>query len=433
MFIIWRYIIRHHVGPFIFAFMLIVLFFLLNILFRDLGRFLSSGLSVWIIFRFFYLNLASIITLAVPMALLISTIMAFGRLTSDFEIDAMRACGISDIYIITPALILALGFSGFTFWFGNSVLPDANLGAKTLAYRIFQKRPTLSLESGVMNRDIENFALLVQDIRDKSDSSIVQGVTILDNSDSQKSVNIYAEHGVVRYDPSAGRLGMTLFNGEVHELDLKKLEGYKKYHFEKYKKMIALPQDRRGHGISRGRREKSLRMMQGDIQSNEKEMQQIMQKMRTAVKKLVAAYYDQVEKKSRLSYPEIASVRQNLKRTIFYLRRELEALKQMRIVHNIVLVEIYKKYSIPVSCIVFILAGAPLGFFLRKSGMAIAAGWSFVFFLLYWCLLIGGEELAHKMVIGPFWAMWLANLLVGAIGVILIVHLHHPVSYFYRK
>jgi lipopolysaccharide export system permease protein len=82
-------------------------------------------------------------------------------------------------------------------------------------------------------------------------------------------------------------------------------------------------------------------------------------------------------------------------------------------------VEIYKKYAIPVACIVFILIGAPLGTMTKKGGFGIAASISLFFFLIYWACLIGGEKLADRSLLSPFMGMWIANILLGIAGIIL--------------
>jgi lipopolysaccharide export system permease protein len=82
-------------------------------------------------------------------------------------------------------------------------------------------------------------------------------------------------------------------------------------------------------------------------------------------------------------------------------------------------VEIHKKYAIPVACIVFILIGAPLGVMVRKGGFGVAASISLFFFVLYWAFLIGGEKLADRNIITPFWGMWSANILLGIVGILL--------------
>ncbi|MCC6396791.1 MAG: LptF/LptG family permease [Bacteroidetes bacterium] len=82
-------------------------------------------------------------------------------------------------------------------------------------------------------------------------------------------------------------------------------------------------------------------------------------------------------------------------------------------------VEIHKKYAMPVACIVFVLVGAPIGIMSRKGGFGIAATLSLGFFIVYWAFLIGGEKLADRAILSPFWGMWGANILIGAVGIYL--------------
>ena len=84
------------------------------------------------------------------------------------------------------------------------------------------------------------------------------------------------------------------------------------------------------------------------------------------------------------------------------------------------LVEIYKKYSIPFACVIFVLIGAPLGMITRKGGFGVAAGMSLGFFLLYWACLIGGEKLADRELLSPFLSMWAANIVLGSAGIYLV-------------
>ena len=82
------------------------------------------------------------------------------------------------------------------------------------------------------------------------------------------------------------------------------------------------------------------------------------------------------------------------------------------------MVEVHKKYSIPVACIVFVLIGAPLGVMVKKGGFGVAASISLFFFLIYWAFLIGGEKLSERGFFSPFWGMWSANILLGSIGIL---------------
>jgi lipopolysaccharide export system permease protein len=83
-------------------------------------------------------------------------------------------------------------------------------------------------------------------------------------------------------------------------------------------------------------------------------------------------------------------------------------------------VEIHKKFSMPVACIVFVLIGAPLGIMTRKGGIALASVISLLFFIVYYIFLVGGEELADEAIITPFWAMWTPNILLLVAGLIMV-------------
>ena len=106
-----------------------------------------------------------------------------------------------------------------------------------------------------------------------------------------------------------------------------------------------------------------------------------------------------------------------------YLTNELSRIESLDKQADQYLVEIYKKYSIPVACVVFVLIGGPLGIMARKGGFGIAATLSLGFFLFYWAFLIGGEKLADRDITSPFLGMWSANILLGILGIYLTIRI----------
>ncbi|NIA30337.1 MAG: LptF/LptG family permease [Actinobacteria bacterium] len=452
MFILWRYIIKEHINPFFFSISVISLVFLLNLVFRELGRILSRGLSFGLILEFFFLNMAWIIALAVPMAVLVATVMAFGRLSGDSEIIAMKAGGVSILHIIFPVFIVSILLNFFLVWFNNNVLPDFNHRTRLLATDIARKRPTINLEPGVLYRDLPNYNLMVQKVKEARDTSYVKTVFIEDNSDPNSNKIIFAKSGKIHFDQSTGYIYFTLYNGEIHELDLQKMEEYRKIHFPKYVMSISVPNMvlHRSDSKYRGDREKSAQMMQAEVDSNKKQIIKHKEKINQIFQEYFIKYLPYPEsglefkalkgrdKKSIRSYYKKENNHRKL--TLDRIKKELRQFRQRilaerHIINNFeranysLTVEVQKKYSIPFACIVFVLIGAPLGIMSRKGNLAVAGGISFGFFLLYWISLIGGEELADNQLITPFMAMWLANIVVGAGGVYLVIYSIHEATF----
>ena len=437
MFILARYILKEHIWPFFFGIFIICFVFILNIIFRDLGRLLSRGIEVKVVLEFLFLNMAWIIALAVPMAVLVSTLMAFGRLSSDNEITAIKASGISLYQILTPTLIASAILAWALVEFNNRVLPEFNHRARLLTYDIFRKKPTLKLEPNVVFRDLPGYNLMVRKVREEGDSSRVAEVIIDDKTDPDINRTIIAKRGIVKLDEAREMLVITLFDGGVHEINLRHLESYRKTSFKKSRVCIPVPGMvlKRSSSSYRGDREKSASMMLAEIRDIRGEIQ----KRYERINRMVTTYMKSYFRPALLKRTEFdVEIRENLLKSKITQWEVLKALRatetiyrqvkaEMRIVNtykraiNALMVEVHKKYSIPLACLVFILVGAPLGIMIRRGGMATSGGISLGFFLLYWAFLIGGEELADRGLLTPFLAMWLPNILVGIGGIYLVV------------
>ena len=449
-FILPRYILREHVGPFFFGFSVITLIFLLNLLFRELSRMLSKGLPWNVVLEFFALNLAWIVALAVPMAVLMATLMAFGRFAADNEITAMKASGVSIYRIVTPILFAASLIAVGMIWFNNAVLPDFNHRARNLAGDIARKKPGVSIEPGVWYKSIPDYGLLVQELADSVQANgknahsngitIARNLLIDDHSDPDHSRTISARRGYLELNPRLGALVLTLFDGEVQELDFTKLEELRHVSFTKHVLSIAVDDMflRRSESEYRGDREKSAPQMRREVQANHQLIGESLKALNEHVGRDLhravgttfgaagaaptnykpparADSLTAVERQQRLSVL-LLSVRQ----TLYNIENQLTIVRSYERTNKSLLVEIHKKYSIPVACLVFVIIGAPLGFMARRGGLAAGGGLSLGFFLLYWASLIGGEDLADRQFISPFIAMWSANFIVGAFGLYLL-------------
>jgi lipopolysaccharide export system permease protein len=431
--IITKYILREHLSPFIFGNTTIVFIFLLNIVFRDLGKLLGKGLSALIIFEFFFLNLAWVLALTVPMSVLIATLMAFGRLSSDSEIAALKASGFNLYRLITPVFIAAVLLGFLMERFNNCVLPDFNHRVRMLYSDISRKRPTLTLEPHVFFDEIPNYAILVNDLKEKG--TLLKEIIINDTNDPDFNKTILAEEGRLKFSQESERMILTLFNGEIHEVNLKDLEQYRRLKFERQVLSIKIPNMtmKRSESRPRGDREKSAKMMREDILLNRSAVrtreERIIKLIRTDLKEIFPEeIFDDKKndfeyiKKSNYTQPKVQNIERRIDQMLRKIQGEKHVIQGYRRSINALWVEVHKKYSIPVACLVFVLIGAPLGIMTRQGGLATAGGMSILFFLIYWAFLIGGEQLGDRGIINPVFSMWLPNIVVGIVGLYLVIH-----------
>jgi len=364
--IIYRYLTLEFIPPFIYAFCLVTLIILLNLIVQMLGKIAGKGLDPYVVMEFFFLNLAWIVALAVPMAVLVATLAAFGRLSAENEITALKAAGTSLWQLLIPFFVIAIILCYLLIEFNNRVLPDFNHRSRVLSGDIHRKRPTLALEEGTFIFDLPKYVLWAQRIDQKR--SHLYTLVIFDNSDPRYPTVVSAHEGDLNFVPEEEAFHLQLYDGEIHRQDARDPGYYQRTIFKKSLFRISAPNmvfERQESGY-RSDRELSAPAMWAQV----KEMKS-----------------DPVKNRRRI---------------------------------NAFMVEIHKKYSIPVACLVFVLIGAPLGVRIHRGGLGVAAGLSVLFFLIYWAFLIGGEDLADRGIITPAMAMWAPNVLLGVIGIILV-------------
>jgi lipopolysaccharide export system permease protein len=420
-----RYLLRAHVGPFLFSFFTLMSLFLLQFVMKFIDELVGKGLTAWIIVELIALNLAWMVVLAVPMSVLVATLMAFGDLSSRNEITAMKASGMSIYRMIAPVLITGTVVALLLVLFNNRVLPEANHRAKTLTIDIRRKRPTLTIVAGLFSQDISGYSILVHKAFEKTNE--LEGITIYDYSNPNRNVTITAERGTISFSPDYRKLIMDLQRGEIHELDLLNRSTYRVVRFQTHRLVMDVEgfdfERSSETAFSRGDRELSAQAMLVIVDSLQRSVDTIQRDLHDRVARAMEEQLDgtgaaqaalqspgQSPAAAALTKAQIMSamVTNDLSRTEF-IGKQIDQY----------MVEVHKKYAIPFACIVFVLIGVPLGITARRGGFGVAATLSLGYFVLYWACLIGGEKLADRDITSPFLGMWIANFLIGLMGIAL--------------
>ncbi len=427
---LYFHILRSHVAPFLFAFITLMIIFLLQFLMRAIDQLVGKGLSLIVIGELIVLSLSWMVVLAVPMAVLVATLMAFGKLSSQNEITAMKASGMSLYRMMSTVVLASMLLTYFLIQFNNKVLPEANHRLKVLMIDIRRTKPTLTITAGLFSQDIYGYSILARKTFEQSND--LEGVTIYDYTDPSTNVTITAKKGKISFTPDYRKLIMDLYDGEIHQVNTRDVHSYRKMFYKRHRIVMdaeGFEFERSSEGqYDRSDRELSAQAMQAIVDSLERTNQFIFENIINAGVFPSSLFPDP---NSRL-YPILtSSIHQRaISLALIQTKNEISQLSsQLSLIEynsrriDEYLVEINKKYSIPSACIVFVFLGAPLGIIARRGTFGVAATFSLGFFILYWASLIGGEKLADRHIISPWLGMWMANIILFILGIYLTIRM----------
>ena len=437
-----KYLFKQSLIPFLLSVAVITTVLFLQFLIRAVDRFLGKGLDMFTIFEYLYLNLAWIIALSVPMSLLISSVMTFGRMAQQNEITALKSAGVNLYNIIKPAILFgSLVGIGLCF-FNNFILPEMNYNARLLARDIYKKKPELSIEPGYFVDMIPQYTMIVKEM----DGKDFKDVKIFSKNQKSEQTTIYANQGSLSSD--GNMITIDLMDGEIHEIDLSDYDYYRKIKFKTHQIMISMDELMLNRTTESNRTDREMRIpkMIDEIKRNKILISQIYERIENVKKEIgitnlnantLESIQEEVEKLKQKQI-EISSSENELnddsiisniedKQYILSLtnnarqfKNEFTLIENYEKTNNKFKVEIHKKFTLALACVLFTMVGAPLGILVRNGGMTIASGLSIAFFLVYYILLIWGEQLADRNLLNPGLGSWLPNIILFISGMVIL-------------
>lgn len=429
-----RYILKQLLSPFLFSLLIIVFVLFTQFLLRAIDRFIGKGLDIGTIFEYLFLNLGWIAALSVPMAVLVAALMSFGQFSEDNEITAMRASGISFNTILRPAILFGMTISAILILFNSFVMPEMNFKARMLSGDIYRKRPDLNIEPGYFMDDLPSYSMIIRD----KDGDTLKDVRIFSKGSSQTQTSIHSETGTLSTIDDA--IVLDMFDGEIHELDTRDFGNYRRIEFDKHKITIAADDLflNRRDTTSRSDREMTVPMIFDKQENISKRIGIVNSRIgrafsRTGLDSIVPNSFNE-SKAILLNYKKYYNTDTTFTADQKYkkekdiniaerqLRNEYNLLRSYIKSSNKYEVELHKKFSLPMACILFVITGASLGVLFRKGGFTIAVGLSFGFFLIYYIMMIGGEDLADRNIVSPVIGVWSPNVILLIISMYLILH-----------
>jgi lipopolysaccharide export system permease protein len=355
------YILKEILPIFFIGLMIFTFILLMDKILKLIEMIVASGVSISQIAKLLLFISPSFLIFTIPMSVLLATLLSFGRLSSDSEITALKASGMSLYQIFPPVAVFSVAAYLLTTFLVLYGLPWGNRGFIATLYVIAQSKADIELKERVFNDAFDGLVVYVDQI--PIQGKRMEGVLIHDDREQGGQLStIFAKEGFLTNDPKSQEVILRLFNGEIHRLN-PGTGVYQKVRFDTYNLRLELARA----FTSIGRKLKDREMSIHDIK-------QKMQKRKVLGEDITPQE-----------------------------------------------VELHKRYSIPFACIIFGLIGLPLGIQPRRSGRSHGFVLSLLIILTYYISLSASEILAMRRLVPASVAGWAPNLLFGGLGIYLLV------------
>ena len=428
--------IKSFLGPFIATFFIAIFMLLMQFLWKWIDDLVGKGLKINEIGELLFFASIRFVPLALPISMLLASVMTFGALGEKSELVAMKSAGVSLRRIMNPLIVFVVFISVGSFMFSNYVMPIANLKSGSLLYSIQKQKPALNIKAGVFYNGIEGYSIKVEEKSD--DGQSLKNIIIYNHTSRNGNDNIIiAESGSMKLTKDERSLEFKLIDGYSYLQEKEKRGKRKKPHrttkFKEYLILFDLSAfdfKRTSTALYKGHYamlnnqqlnnaidslKQKLNQRQELIKENviEKYNLSKLEKVDTEIKSLDSTFANL--QKTRMYDFAINKLR-TLKSVANSNKSDLDYREYIIRKHQI---EWHRKISLAIACIILFLIGAPLGTIIRKGGFGMPVMISVFFFVFYHVINIIGEKAAKEATLSVVEGMWLANLIFLPIAIFL--------------
>lgn len=463
-------ILRSFIGPFFVTFFVALFVLVMQFFWLYMDELVGKGLGMVLIGQLLFYMSFSLVPLALPLSILLASIMTFGNMGEYFELVAIKSAGISLLRFMRPLFLFMLVLAGFAFFFSNNVIPFANLKALSLLYDLRNSKPAINIRPGQFNNDIDNYAIRVG-AKDK-DGKTIRDIIIYDYTGGGAPRLVTAKEGKMMPSPDKRFLIFRLRDGWRYE-DRNNRSGrlgaaggqeFIRMHFDSWDKMFDLS------GMQVTRTDENLfknayqmmnvRQLTNELDSFSKSRARALKRAgqfvnreqqpvpgqpaeeqiavpATAPAFVVAdttyreTFLELVPDSLQASVINAASGRAgNLAFQLGMVANE-ESLYSENM--NKYRIELHRKFTLSFACVLLFLIGAPLGAIIRKGGIGMPLVVAVVFFLIYHIISKTGEMLSEAGSLPPWMGMWMSTAMLLPIAAILIKQARNDAQIFSKE
>ncbi len=443
-----KYILKSFLQPFLATFFVVLFVLVMQSLWLAFDEIAGKGIDIFFILNFLGYLALMLTPTALPIGILLSSIMALGNLSENYEFAAIKSAGVSLKRVIRPLIILTLFLSCLNFVFLNNIYPWATLKQKNLYLNMKKKKPALALVPGIFNTEIPGFTIKF-DEKYGEEENLLKNVQISDLSAGKGNIKkITAEKGVISTEEGSKYMTLTLENGN---------------YYEEHVKNVMLPKDKAKMPASKAAFNTYTinidissfndedRLNNEDIKAHHgmlsiKQLDSISKEKKITYDELTQSnatnFYHAVYAKKLYKYHDtlidktldqnilnnfnlnnrnivINGAQQILTRSIDRNKNQKKRFKDHRKLLNLYDFEFSYRISFALACLVLFFIGAPLGSIIRKGGFGLPMIMAIVIFVFYFFISQLGKNLSEESAISALLGSWLSTILLLPFGILL--------------
>ena len=401
--------LKSFIGPFVATFFISMFVLIMQFLWRMIDEIVGKGLEFTVIAELLIYVATTLVPMALPLAVLLSSIMTFGSLGENYELIALKSAGISLYRIMKPLIILIICLTVFAFVFSNNILPVANLKFYSLLYDIRKQKPEMSFKEGIFTNDLEGYSIKIDKIN--KETGMMYNMLIYEHKDGSGNYDVTkADSGMMISDAKSNLMELVLYNGHSYTDEgmknpsSRKTFPFRRLKFDKETVLIELP----GTDLKRSDEDGFRPSPQRDSILADQSRGKF-----SDPDSLFTAFDIEEQRRAvdnALQYAREVKQR-NQDDLHYYVAQQENVIKSQ--------LEWHRKFTLSFACFIFFFIGAPLGAIIRKGGLGMPVVVSVLLFIIYYIISMMGERSAREAVISPAAGMWISAFILLPLGIIL--------------
>ena len=438
-----KLIIKAFIGPFFATFLIALFILVVQFFWLYIDDFVGKGIDFSTLLEFLLYLSATLVPLALPLAVLLSSIMTFGKLGETFELMAIKSAGIPLIRFMQPVFLTSGLLAFIAFLFANNLIPVSELKMRTLLYDIRVAKPAFDIKEGIFYNKLDGYTIKVGK---KLNDSVVQNILVYESNNGLQDNLIVAEEGTMSFASDQKLLAFNLKNGwRYHEKGNNGTLNTEFYRigFKAYKKVFDISSFRLSKSADSSFKNHykmlSFRQLSYIADSLEGIATSKINSQRNFIteslpQNLNDSTWINHRSKEKLAFTTMISlIPDTIRGNIFSavsgristLKSQAELLKfdsqeaekELRLYR----MEQHRKFALSFACVVFFFIGAPLGTLTRKGGIGLPLVISVLFFIVFHIINTSGEKMVKEGVLIPLTGMWLSTFILIPLGTLLMI------------